>query len=538
MDRRLDARALRGSVACCWRPSSGGRSATRSRCWTSRSSRIRGSPRRASRSRSTFFGMFGSLFLLTQYLQFVLGYTPARNRCPSPGVRDPGRRGRAAQPARRRTVRREGRGRGRARAVRCGVDPRRRPRHLVHVSGPRVAAGDHGDRRRSHDRAGDDVDHGFAAARPGRRRVGGQRHHPPDRWRGRCRRRRERLRLDLRIADRRRVGRARDPRRAARRLPSARSARPSASRVEPGRKSRCVAKSAFIDGLHAGFYVGAALLLIAAVAVVDLAPGPRPTRGRRTSERRMGESARADADGVTQARSGHVGERGVQEFRLLSLVHLGAPRCRARARLARDRNGARRHPRGAGAACRGRSSRRPCCAGSSWTHHTWVAPGYRSIAARMRCSGHGYSCSTRTTATAACCSSRRSMSSWPTLPLHSRTRSNGRRVERGRAVVEHRVEGVAREGRHRRTRGGHSQVSLRREADERDLRRCAGLSSERVEVLRRRRRVDDPQVVLGAQREESFEARARVLGALAVEAVGEEQRQARPLPPLVGRGRR
>ena len=29
----------------------------------------------------TFFAMFGSMFLVTQYLQFVLGYSAARGRC-------------------------------------------------------------------------------------------------------------------------------------------------------------------------------------------------------------------------------------------------------------------------------------------------------------------------------------------------------------------------------------------------------------------------------------------------------------------------
>ncbi len=41
-----------------------------------------GSPRRASRSRSCFFALFGFIFLVTQYLQFVKGYSAA-----SAGVR-------------------------------------------------------------------------------------------------------------------------------------------------------------------------------------------------------------------------------------------------------------------------------------------------------------------------------------------------------------------------------------------------------------------------------------------------------------------
>ena len=54
-----------------------------------------------------------------------------------------------------------------------------------------------------------------------------------------------------------------------------------------------------------------------------------------------------------------------------------------------------------------------------------------------------------------------------------------------------------------------------------------------MEVLRRRRRVDDPLVVLRTQGEEALHARAGVLGALAFEPVGEEQPDAAGLAPLV-----
>ena len=64
------------------------------------------------------------------------------------------------------------------------------------------------------------------------------------------------------------------------------------------------------------------------------------------------------------------------------------------------------------------------------------------------------------------------------------------------------------------------------------------LAAQHVEVLRRGRRVDDPQVVLGAQREEPLDARARVLGALALEAVGEQQREAELSGPTCPRPRR
>ena len=48
------------------------------RCSTCTSSRTRGSARRAARSRSCSSSLFGTLFLLTQYLQSVLGYSTVK----------------------------------------------------------------------------------------------------------------------------------------------------------------------------------------------------------------------------------------------------------------------------------------------------------------------------------------------------------------------------------------------------------------------------------------------------------------------------
>src|SRR5206468_5168781 len=85
----------------------------------------------------------------------------------------------------------------------------------------------------------------------------------------------------------------------------------------------------------------------------------------------------------------------------------------------------------------------------------------------------------------------------------------------------------------RRARGRDPQVLLRREAHERLAGRRVDLPAQYVEVLRGGGRVADAQVVLGAEREEPLEARARVLGALTLETVGEQQREARLLAPLV-----
>ena len=59
------------------------------------------------------------------------------------------------------------------------------------------------------------------------------------------------------------------------------------------------------------------------------------------------------------------------------------------------------------------------------------------------------------------------------------------------------------------------------------------LTAQQVEVLRRRRRVDDLDVVLGAHREEALDASRRVLGPLALVAVRQQHDEARRLAPLV-----
>ena len=64
--RRRRARDLRRRGSC--KPTS--------RCSTCASSRTPASPPRASRSRSSSFALFGFIFMATQYLQFVMGYTP------------------------------------------------------------------------------------------------------------------------------------------------------------------------------------------------------------------------------------------------------------------------------------------------------------------------------------------------------------------------------------------------------------------------------------------------------------------------------
>ena len=144
-------------------------------------------------------------FLLTQYLQFVLGYTPLEAgirmlpvRASCMMVVSPLER------AVRRAVRHQGRrrhrpahGHRRARVDgrRSSVDSPLRPdivwRH-----------GAHGHRHGPRHGPGHRVDHGLAAAGQGRRRLGGQRHHPPGRRRARRRHHRQRPLVDLRLPGR------------------------------------------------------------------------------------------------------------------------------------------------------------------------------------------------------------------------------------------------------------------------------------------------------------------------------------------------
>ena len=134
----------------------------------------------------TFFALFGSMFLMTQYWQLVHGYTAAPSRHPPPPPRADDDDRRPDVGPLRRAARHQARRHGRAVADHDrsagAVDDRRHepvPRgHLVlhrhvgrdgHDDGPRHRVGD-----------------GVAATRQGRRRLGGQRHDPSGR---RCARR-------------------------------------------------------------------------------------------------------------------------------------------------------------------------------------------------------------------------------------------------------------------------------------------------------------------------------------------------------------
>ena len=68
--------------------------------------------------------------------------------------------------------------------------------------------------------------------------------------------------------------------------------------------------------------------------------------------------------------------------------------------------------------------------------------------------------------------------------------------------------------------------------DERPRRRAERLQAQQVEVLGGRRAVRDPDVPLRRELEEPLDAGARVLGAVALVAVREQQREPGGLLPL------
>src|SRR5690348_9031258 len=102
----------------------------------------------------------------------------------------------------------------------------------------------------------------------------------------------------------------------------------------------------------------------------------------------------------------------------------------------------------------------------------------------------------------------------------------------GARVVDYRLELAASEILERRARLLEPQEAFRSHDDERPRGRVERLSPQQVEVLRRRRAVRDPQVLLRRKLQEALEAGARVLGAVALVAVRQEERESGRFPPL------
>src|SRR5207247_4219516 len=83
-----------------------------------------------------------------------------------------------------------------------------------------------------------------------------------------------------------------------------------------------------------------------------------------------------------------------------------------------------------------------------------------------------------------------------------------------------------------RRRRGQSQQRLGLHEHEGTTRSTRRLAPQHVEVLRRRRRIRDYEVALGDELEKALEARAGVLGPLALVAVRQEQHESGVLTPF------
>ncbi len=139
---------------------------------------------------------------------------------------------------------------------------------------------DHGHRHGPHHGPGHRVDHGLAAPGQGRRRLGRQRHHPPGRRRPRRGHHRQRLLVGLRRLDASRhrrpgpAGRGRGHRSPTR--SAAPWAWPSRSAARPARPWPMPPARAFVDGMHRGVLVGAAIALLGALVALLFLPARAP----------------------------------------------------------------------------------------------------------------------------------------------------------------------------------------------------------------------------------------------------------------------
>ena len=102
----------------------------------------------------------------------------------------------------------------------------------------------------------------------------------------------------------------------------------------------------------------------------------------------------------------------------------------------------------------------------------------------------------------------------------------------GLRVVDDGQEGAVGELLERRGSLLEPEQALRGHHDERPGARVERLPAQQVEILRGGRAVGDPDVLLGGELQEPLEARARVLRAVALVAVRQQQREPRGLTPF------
>ena len=215
----------------------------------------------------TSFALYGSVFLLIQYFQFVLGYSPleAGLLAMPVAIGDDG--------GRRRT-RRASCGGGARSGSWCSACSIAAVAMLLYGSDTIMSSFVGGCAVRLLFGiglgltlgTGDRVDHGIAAAEPGRRRLRDQRHHPPDRRR--ARRRHHRQRVPRRLPPLRRQGAAplgRVVGRGARLGGPRRSSSPATSRPSRARRSSQLSRDAFVDAMRITYPIAAAFIVFAAV---------------------------------------------------------------------------------------------------------------------------------------------------------------------------------------------------------------------------------------------------------------------------------
>jgi EmrB/QacA subfamily drug resistance transporter len=141
-------------------------------------------PRFSAASTLAFFAVFGALFVLTQHLQFVLGYTPLQAGLRVMPGRHPGGRRAVGRPPGR-AAGHQGRGRRRVHGRRGWPVAALGGGGRQGVCAGGVDAGRARVRDGAGDGAGDRLDHGCGADRTGRGRLGDEHHHPPGRRRAR-----------------------------------------------------------------------------------------------------------------------------------------------------------------------------------------------------------------------------------------------------------------------------------------------------------------------------------------------------------------
>ena len=251
-----------------------------------------------------FFALFGFVFVVTQYFQFVRGYgtLEAGVRTVPFAVFTASTAPIAAKLAERIGTKVVVTGGLVSMAIGFAIATTTAGRHVV--LGHR--ADDVLPRRRARPRpgAGDGGDHGLAAAGQGRRRLGRQRHRPRARRHARRGHRRQRVLVDLRLPARRRprrdagAGRGRGHRRGVgrrgqRRSPSrpAPTAGPQAQELVSG-----AVDDAFIDGWHAGSWVSFGVVLVGALVAWRFLPARATTPSLDDVERVERELVAAPTD--------------------------------------------------------------------------------------------------------------------------------------------------------------------------------------------------------------------------------------------------